>query len=345
MTDFTTLIQDWYRRSKRELPWRLTNDPYKIWISEVILQQTRVEQGLFYYEKFIFNYPDVKSLANASEDEVLNLWQGLGYYSRARNMHFSAKMILTDFGGVFPKTYKEVRSLKGVGDYTAAAITSIAYNLPHAVVDGNVYRVLSRYLMIETPIDSTQGKKEFDLIAANFLDQSNPGDHNQAMMELGALICTPNKPACESCPLTLTCLSRSHQKQLLFPVKSKKTKVTERLLNYLVFFDGKNTLINKRVGKDIWEGLYDFPLYQNEFLEPLSTEDLRNYSPKSVRFDGEFTHILSHQRLTATFWVVEVEMLKAAPNQVLISLENIEDFPLPQLLIRYIQQSSLFERE
>lgn len=343
MTDFTTLIQHWYRRSKRELPWRLTNDPYKIWISEVILQQTRVEQGLNYYEKFTFHYPDVKSLANAPEDEVLNLWQGLGYYSRARNMHYSAKMVVNQFGGVFPKTYKEVRSLKGVGDYTAAAITSIAYNLPHAVVDGNVYRVLSRYLMIETPIDSTQGKKEFDLIAANFLDQHNPSDHNQAMMELGALICTPNKPLCEECPLSLTCLAKNQHKQLEFPKKSKKTKVIERALTYLVFFDGKNTLINKRTGKDIWEGLYDFPQYQNELNGPLEIENLRKYSPKSIKSDGKFTHILSHQRLTATFWVVEVDHLKPEENQVIVSLKNMEDFPLPQLLIRYIQQSSLFE--
>ena len=189
MADFTTLIQEWYRLNQRDLPWRHTNDPYKIWLSEVILQQTRVDQGLNYYLKFTTQFPTVFDLSKAAEDEVLNLWQGLGYYSRARNLHASAKQVVADFGGVFPTNFEGIKSLKGVGDYTASAIASICYGLPHAVVDGNVYRVLSRYLEISTPIDSTQGKKDFAEIAGEFLDVQNPGDHNQALMEIGALIC------------------------------------------------------------------------------------------------------------------------------------------------------------
>ena len=342
MADFRILIQEWFRLSKRNLPWRETFDPYKIWLSEVILQQTKVEQGLNYYLKFTEAFPTVYELASASEDEVLNLWQGLGYYSRARNLHFSAKQIVADFKGVFPKTYKDVLSLKGVGEYTAAAITSIAYGLPHAVVDGNVYRVLSRYLLIETPIDTTQGKKEFALAANSLLDTKNPGDHNQAIMELGALICLPKKPKCDYCPINGSCLAREKSKQLELPIKIKKTKVTNRFFNYLVFTDGKHTLLKKRTGKGIWQGLYDFPLIEKTDDKPINSTDLKTYNYTHLKNDGVFTHILSHQKIVATFWITTIEKLPDLKNHTKVAITNIENYPLPQLLIRYIKASSLF---
>jgi len=345
MADFSTLIQAWFRQNQRNLPWRGINDPYKIWLSEVILQQTRVDQGMAYYLKFVETFPTIKDLANADEDHVLNLWQGLGYYSRARNMHFSAKMVANELGGVFPSTYKGVLSLKGVGEYTAAAITSIAYNLPHAVVDGNVYRVLSRYLEIGTPIDSTQGKKEFSLAAAEFLDHNNPGDHNQALMEIGALVCLPKSPKCNECPLAQSCASLQNNSQLNFPVKSKKIKVVNRYLHYLVLTDGENTVLKKRTGKGIWEGLYDFPLIEKKVGEELTENDLKSEDLVGFDFDGSFKHILSHQRILATFWLVRVKRIKLVDNQIKIAINQVEDYPLPQLLIRYIKESRLFEAD
>jgi A/G-specific adenine glycosylase len=342
MADFSTLINAWYRQNKRTLPWRGISDPYKIWLSEVILQQTRVDQGTAYYLKFIKAFPTIKHLANADEDEVLNLWQGLGYYSRARNMHFSAKLVATELNGVFPTTYKDVLSLRGVGEYTAAAITSIAYGLPHAVVDGNVYRVLSRYLAIETPIDSTQGKKEFAEVAKAFLDHKNPGDHNQALMEVGALICLPKKPNCLECPLSNSCAALQKNTQLNFPVKSKKIKVVNRYIHYLVFTDGQNTVLKKRTGKGIWEGLYDFPMVEKKKGEELEKNDLESYNFSDFTFDGTFKHILSHQKILATFWLVQVKQVKLVDNQIEIPIRQIEDYPLPQLLIRYIKESRLF---
>ncbi|NOQ70672.1 MAG: A/G-specific adenine glycosylase [Crocinitomix sp.] len=345
MADFSTLIRLWFRQNQRILPWRGVSDPYKIWLSEVILQQTRVDQGTAYYLKFIKAFPTIKDLANSKEDEVLNLWQGLGYYSRARNMHFSAKLVANDFNGVFPTTHKEVLSLKGVGEYTAAAITSIAYGLPHAVVDGNVYRVLSRYLAIDTPIDSTEGKKEFALAAAAFLDHKQPGDHNQALMEIGALVCSPKAPKCHECPLSGSCASLQSGKQLNFPVKSKKIKVVNRYLHYVVFTNGKNTVLKKRTGKGIWEGLYDFPLVEKKEGEELTKNDLEELDFIDLTFDGNFKHILSHQRIFATFWQVRVKHIKLIDNQIETPINEIEDYPLPQLLIRYVKESTLFEAD
>lgn len=341
--DFSTLIQNWFRRNKRDLPWRSSKSPYKIWLSEIILQQTRVEQGTAYYLKFIDAFPKVEDLANADEDYVLNLWQGLGYYSRARNLQASAKIISNDLNGVFPKDYETILELKGVGDYTASAICSIAYNLPHAVVDGNVYRVLSRYLKIDTAIDSTKGKKEFKQAAGELLDANNPGDHNQALMELGALICTPRKPNCENCPLKDSCLSYKDGNPLDYPVKSKKIKVQNRSFNFLVITDGKFLFIKKRLKKDIWFGLYDFPSLEEEGYGDVQ-EALTQFKSKNYFLDVELKHILSHQKIQAKFWVLKVdEMPKSIFDK--IKRSDIEDFPLPQLLIRYINSSELFGAE
>lgn len=342
MADFSILIQDWYRQNRRILPWRGTSDPYRIWLSEIILQQTRVDQGMNYYLKFEKAFPEVKDLANADEDTVLNLWQGLGYYSRARNLHFSAKQIMSEFNGKFPTTYKEVLSLKGVGEYTAAAITSIAYGLPHAVVDGNVYRVISRYFEIDTPIDTTQGKKEFTKVANELLDPNQPGDHNQAMMELGAMVCTPKTPACETeCPVKDTCASRQSGRQFDFPVKAKKIKVRDRYLNYIIYTDGSSTVLKKRTGKGIWQGLYDFPMIETKVESEIGIDDLLA-KDGSIVMDGKFKHILSHQKLNATFWVVETKEVPVQKGQLKVRINEVEDYPLPQLLIRYINASSLF---
>jgi A/G-specific adenine glycosylase len=342
MADFTVLMQGWYRLNKRSLPWRASKDPYKIWLSEIILQQTRVDQGISYYIKFIERFPNVELLAQASEDEVLNLWQGLGYYSRARNLHYTAKLISKKFQGVFPTTYEDVLSLKGVGEYTAAAICSIAYGLPYAVVDGNVYRVLSRYLGLFTPIDSTHGKKEFKIAANELLDRQNPSAHNQALMELGALICTPKKPNCENCPVNTLCCAREKGLQLELPIKEKKIKIVNRYLNYLVITDGNRVVLNKRIGKGIWEGLYDFVCVEKDNQDPINPDVLVPYVNEGIQKDGVFKHILSHQKLNVVFWVVRSTQYIPKNNEFWADISALEAYPMPQLLIRYMEASAFF---
>lgn len=337
--DFSTSIQNWYRLNKRDLPWRSVNDPYKIWLSEVILQQTRVEQGTPYYLKFIKAFPTVKQLANASEDKVLNLWQGLGYYSRARNLHHTAKTISSHYNGQFPKSFEEIRSLKGIGDYTASAIASIAFNLPHAVVDGNVYRVLSRVYKISDAIDSGTGKKIFAEVAAEVLDKKNPGNHNQALMEIGSLVCTPQNPKCGECPINHLCLSGTDRTFASYPVKKGKTKVTTRHFHYLFVTDGKKTVLKKRSEKDIWIGLYDFRLIESSSPEDTILKEIALLKPMDVKKDGFFKHILSHQKIEATFWHVRVKKLVANKGEVLINIEDLNDYPMPRLLIRYLESS------
>ena len=240
---FSSGLLIWYKKNKRELPWRNETDAYKIWLSEIILQQTQVIQGTSYYLKFTKNYPKISQLANATEDEVLKMWQGLGYYSRARNLHATAKFIQKEHKGVFPANFNDIKALKGIGDYTAAAISSFAFNLPHAVVDGNVYRVLSRLFGIETPIDSGQGKKEFQLLATDLMDKKDPGQYNQAIMEFGSQYCKPNKPNCEACIFSSKCFAFKAEKVNEFPVKVKKIKIKNRYLNYVVLADKKQNVI------------------------------------------------------------------------------------------------------
>ncbi|MBL4723936.1 MAG: A/G-specific adenine glycosylase, partial [Lutibacter sp.] len=252
----------WYLSNKRDLPWRSTRNPYHIWLSEIILQQTRVDQGMAYYLKFIKVFPTVNDLAAASEEQVLKLWQGLGYYSRARNLHFSAKYVVEQLSGVFPSTYDEILKLKGVGDYTASAIASFCFNEVAAVVDGNVYRVLSRYFGISTPINSTKGIKEFKLLAQELIDVKDPGTHNQAIMEFGARMCKPQNPDCISCPLNESCVAVSEKSIKNLPVKVKKIKIKQRFFNYLVIqTKDKKTKIGKREN-GIWKNLYEFPLIE-----------------------------------------------------------------------------------
>jgi len=336
MTDFHLLITDWYRLNKRELPWRFTNDPYKIWLSEIILQQTRVDQGLNYYLKFIKNYPTVFDLASADEQQVLKDWQGLGYYSRARNLHSTAKSIVNDFNGVFPSNYLQIIKLKGVGEYTAAAIASFAFNESRAVVDGNVYRVLSRYFDIDLPIDSTSGKKYFSELANELIHPTNPADHNQAIMELGALVCKPAQPSCPTCPLNSSCKALENQNISIRPVKVKKTKVRNRYFSFLVFENADELIIEKRTGKDIWSNLFQFPLFETE--EPARVEAIISVTGTEPDFySEEIIHILSHQRLHARFY--HFEQLPSKLNQGWIKIKKVEldNYPLPRLIDRYLE--------
>jgi len=270
--DFTKKLLKWYAKSNRPMPWKGEKNPYLVWLSEIILQQTRVEQGWPYFERFRDKYPKVEDLANAPEDEVMKLWEGLGYYSRARNLHFTAKYIAQDLGGVFPKTYEEILSLKGVGPYTASAIASFAYGLPHAVVDGNVYRVLSRCFGIDTPIDSTKGKKQFTQLADELLNRKKPGEYNQAIIDFGATHCTPKNPSCGNCELQDICIAFRDDKQGAFPVKEKKIKKRTRYFQYFIVESPDGLLLHKRVEKDIWQNLYEFPVQETEKI--LETAEL-----------------------------------------------------------------------
>lgn len=336
MTDFTLLITDWYRQNKRDLPWRNTIDPYKIWLSEIILQQTRVDQGLSYYFKFIEHFPSVKDLANASEQDVLNLWQGLGYYSRARNLHASAKFISAELNGEFPQNYIELLKLKGVGSYTAAAIASFSFKEPVAVVDGNVYRVLSRFFNIDTPIDSTSGKKQFAELAQELIHPTEPDTYNQAIMEFGALQCTPTNPNCTACPLNNACLALSSNSVKSRPLKSKKTVVKDRFFHFLIFNDGKHTLLEKREKKDIWQNLFQFPLIETTSKkEKVDFQFITNDVPDLISV--EIIHLLSHQRLHAKFYLFSTLPTSKNQNWIKIKAKDLQDYPLPRLIDRYLE--------
>ena len=340
--DFSKKILKWYLENKRQLPWRQTTDPYKIWLSEVMLQQTRVAQGLPYYEKFIKAFPEVEDLAKASEEEVLKLWQGLGYYSRARNMHTTAKMVVEEFNGRFPNSYKELIKLKGVGDYTASAIASICFNEPEPVVDGNVYRVLSRYFGVDIPIDSTKGANYFKELARKVMAHKDIRDYNQGIMEFGAIQCAPKKPYCLLCPLKDGCIALKENRIHELPVKLKKGKIRERFFNYIVLLDeNKNTTLEQRKGKGIWQGLYQFPLIETNKLTEESEliQAISNQFPKldivSISLFNEDTivHKLSHQHLKTKFWIAEVKSGLTCK----LPWSNIEDFPVPVLIADFIQ--------
>ncbi|MFN5346570.1 MAG: A/G-specific adenine glycosylase [Bacteroidota bacterium] len=345
--DLSQILMDWYRINQRDLPWRRTNDPYAIWLSEVILQQTRVEQGMPYWLRFMENFPKVTDLANADEREVLRLWQGLGYYSRARNLHDAAKVVRDEYNGIFPDQYEQIRALKGIGDYTAAAIGSIAFNLPHAVVDGNVYRFLSRIFAINTPIDSTNGKKEFFVLANELIDKSNPGMFNQAMMEFGAMQCKPSNPDCSVCPFNQYCQSFATNTVSEYPVKSKKTKTRNRYFDFIILSDEKNTILQKREGKDIWQGLYQFPLIEsatkNKNKLDLSKSEVANYlntnSHKMVKSSAIVKHVLSHQVIFAKFWWINMESVSTAKdaNMIKVPWSQLGDYGMPQLIVKYLE--------
>jgi A/G-specific adenine glycosylase len=330
----------WYLINKRDLPWRKTKNPYKIWMSEIILQQTRVQQGLPYYQKFISTYPTIQSLALANEDEVLNLWQGLGYYSRARNMLKTANVINEEYKGSFPTSYNDLLKLKGIGEYTAAAIASFSFNEPVAVVDGNVYRVLSRLFDIETPIDSGEGKKAFRFLADEVLDKANPATFNQAIMEFGALQCTPKKPDCNNCVLNGACLSRENGTISQRPVKKKKSAAKERFFVYKIFLDENKTLIHKREEKDIWQGLYEFPL--EEFGDAKKQmEYIQSCKGKTLYCSSEITHILSHQRIKTFFIYLKLEKKKEPLKQgvLSVSVNELYRYPVSVLTENFLKKT------
>ena len=315
---FTTTILQWFQDNGRALPWRETRDPYAIWLSEIILQQTRIEQGLPYWERFMRHWHTVEELAAASEDEVLREWQGLGYYSRARNLHTAAKQIV-EMGG-FPRTLEGIKRLKGVGDYTAAAIGSIAFNLPAAVVDGNVYRVLARHYGISTPINTTEGKKEFTALAQELLPARQASAFNQAMMDFGAIQCTPQSPLCLSCPLQESCIAFREDRVAALPVKRKMLKVKERHLTYIYIRYKGRTAIHRRQAGDIWQGLY----------EPWLTDEV---PPGAILLRQDVKHVLTHRVLYADFWLWEPDQKPELPADYLwIKETDIGNYGVPRLI-------------
>ena len=339
---FSNILIHWYSVNKRNLPWRETTDPYYIWLSEIILQQTQVAQGLPYYELFIACYPTVFHLAKAEESDVLKLWQGLGYYSRARNLHATAKYIANELNGVFPNRYKDLLKLKGVGDYTASAIASICFNEVEAVVDGNVYRVLSRYFGIETPINTTKGVKEFKALAQELICKNNPSLFNQAIMEFGSKQCRPKNPDCLTCPLQENCMAFNSNKIDILPIKVKALKVKKKHFNFLVLLsdDGK-TIVEKRVGKGIWQNLYQFPLI--ETAKEANAKQIRQLLKRhKLLKDKMFNltlynkeiiiHKLSHQHLFTKFWIINVANL----GDKGISTNEIHKYAVPILIGNFI---------
>ena len=346
--NFSKILTDWYELNKRDLPWRHTQDPYLIWISEIILQQTRVVQGLSYYHRFIEQFPTVVHLSEALEDDVLKCWQGLGYYSRARNIHKASRQIINEFGGVFPMHHKDILTLAGIGDYTSAAISSFAFNLPFAVVDGNVYRVLSRIFGIDTAIDSPNGKKEFAFLAQDLLSQLQPGLHNQAIMEFGALQCVPVSPNCSICPFQQSCCALQLNTISDLPFKSKKTMVSHRFFNYLFFKYQGQTFLQKRVEKDVWQNLYEFPLIESDHL--LDASELLENEQFVELFDGidelsisnismPIKHILTHRIIFAQFISIELPALIAAFGKFeIVPFVEIDKYAVSRLMEVFIEK-------
>jgi A/G-specific adenine glycosylase len=340
-----SILIKWYNSFKRDLPWRNTSDPYIIWLSEVILQQTRVNQGYDYFMRFVERFPDVRLLASAPEDEVLKFWQGLGYYSRARNLHAAARTIVEKYDGVFPSDYKDVLSLKGVGEYTAAAIVSFAYNKPYPVIDGNVYRVLSRIFAIDDPIDSGKGKVVFKKLAEELIDKKEPGLYNQAIMEFGALQCVPVSPDCHACPASDFCMAYALQRVSAYPVKQGKQKVRHRYFNYFDIRYGEYTYLQKRQKQDIWKNLYEYPLIETP--EELDAVELQKEPEFEKLFSDagrifikpvtETKHVLSHQIIHASFYRIDIE--KGINNGLLkVVMNDVEKYPVSRLIHKYMEK-------
>ena len=355
--NFTKALLDWYDKNSRKLPWREQRDPYAIWLCEIIMQQTRIVQGLAYWERFMATFPTVEELAEADEDQVLKLWEGLGYYSRARNLHTAAKQIVAM--GKFPDRLEDIRALKGVGDYTAAAIASIAFGLPVAVVDGNVYRVLARYFGLTTPIGSNAAKKEFTALAQSLLDENRPGDFNEAMMDFGAIQCTPQSPRCSDCPFALNCHAKQEGLQEQLPVKGKKTAIRERHLCYIYYRYEGQTAIHKRPAGDIWQGLWE-PFLIEQTSHPTvqqpsqpsndttdtntagtNTTDTNTASANTTRgtlLGKDIRHQLTHQSLYADFYLYEcAEKPQLPPDYIWVKEEDLKQYGKPRLVERLLE--------
>lgn len=348
---FTQQLMQWHSRDNtRTLPWKEEKDPYKIWLSEVILQQTRAEQGLPYYLRFTEAYPTVTHLANAGDEDVFRLWQGLGYYNRCRNLLFSARYIANELDGQFPGSYEDIGSLKGVGAYTAAAIASFAYGLPHAVVDGNVYRVLSRYFGIATPIDSTEGKKEFSNLAQELLDKTDSAGYNQAIMDIGATVCKPATPLCDSCPLQKKCFARKQELIAYLPVKSKKLIVKKRFFHYIFLLHKGKTWIRKRSANDIWQNLYEPLLVENEGamtpqqLHNCDIVQLINAPESSMEFAGNEIQRLTHRIIESQYYTIQLaELPPTLPEDgVWVNCKNLHKYAFPKSLVSFLEKKSYF---
>ncbi len=340
---FQKKLHEWYAANHRSLPWRETKDPYLIWLSEIILQQTRVAQGTEYYLRFASRWPTLQSLAMAKEQDVLKEWQGLGYYSRARNLLTAARNMFATFGK-FPDSYEEILHQKGIGPYTAAAVSSIAYDLPYAVLDGNVFRFVSRLFGIATPIDSVAGKKEFYKMTESLLDRTNAGLHNQAMMEFGAVQCIPTRPECSVCPFQSYCVALSNHSVNSLPVKTKRNKSKDRFFNYLFLSEKSEnnvfTLLQKRTGRDIWKNLYEFPLIESDHcftdFELLHQGNLLSLFPEAdnptiLSPSFSIRHVLSHQNIYARFFSISLTNLQAPHGYLKIPISAIDTYPISRL--------------
>ncbi len=340
MNSFSNKLLEWYNPAKRNLPWKATHDAYKIWLSEIILQQTRVEQGTPYYLAFIKKYPTVQQLAAANLDDVLKLWEGLGYYSRARNLHAAAQQVVTNFNGKFPTTYEEILQLKGIGKYTAAAIASFAYDLPYAVVDGNVYRVLARIFNIETPIDTNDGKKKFELLAQQLIDPQKPSDYNQAIMDFGAIVCKPQNPLCTGCPFSSECKALELNKVSLLPRKSKKLVKSDRRFHYFVLYNRTSIFIKQRTEKDIWKGLFEFPVEESSNWTESKSLIWKMITPHSTSNTPilSYKQTLSHQNIYAYFHEIKLaKMPKWEESYLKIDKKDIFNYAFPKIIHSYLQ--------
>ena len=334
----------WHKQeNKRVMPWKGIKDPYKIWLSEIILQQTRVDQGWPYYLKFVETFPTIQNLAEANQDEVLRLWQGLGYYSRGRNLHFTANQVVKDFNGKFPTNYDDLLKLKGVGTYTASAIASFCGNQNKAVVDGNVYRVLSRYFGVENDISLTSTQKEFQNLANELLNKKMPGLHNQAIMEFGALQCVPKNPDCNQCPLQTSCYAFAHKKISKLPFKTRKIKVKSRYFNYLVIKSKKHTFVKRRLSGDIWEGLYEFPLIESKtsldekalLLSPEFKMLINNNNYELLSVSKQFKHLLTHQTIFCKFLQISINDFANISGFESVEWTALNNYPKPILIQRF----------
>lgn len=347
---FSQNLLNWNNNTnKRQMPWKGEKDPYKIWLSEIILQQTRVEQGWAYYERFIAAFPTIVDLAKATDDFVFKLWEGLGYYSRCKNLLATARLITENYKGIFPDRYEDILALKGVGPYTAAAIASFAYHLPYAVIDGNVYRVLARFFGIETATDTTEGKKLFTQLAQDCLDKKLAANYNQAIMDFGATVCTPALPACANCPLQKKCMAFRLQKQQIWPVKTKQLKKKTRFFNYFIIQQNNKVLVHKRMAKDIWQSLHEF--YMHETDESINWTHIAVQSFLKNELDLEivvmqesstFTQLLTHQTILANFIVVEVKKALKIPDGFFMHPRNeVRQFAFPRVINQYLDSSFL----
>ncbi len=342
INSFSKNLISWYNLNKRELPWRNTNDPYKIWLSEIILQQTKIVQGLPYYIRFVNKYPNIKKLALSSEKEVIKLWEGLGYYSRARNLHKTAKIVIKNYDGIFPSKYETLIKLPGIGDYTASAISSFSINEINPVLDGNVYRFLSRLFGIDIPINTNKSFREFKNIAKKLISRKNPSDFNQAIMEFGSLVCKPKNPKCNECIYQKKCFAYLNQKTLIFPIKTIKKKSRERFFNFLIIKSiNGNIIIEKRINKDIWQNLYQFPLIETEKLLDkksllIKLKEYKSFDFQKTEFylyqNKSFNHKLTHQNINYSFWIFNVKNIKN--NKV--KIKNLEMYPFPKPISNFL---------